>query len=665
MAYEGPVLPISHGGTGSASGSAANLINLNASQLSSGTVPAARLPLATSGAVGGVQVGTNITVTSGTISLTSGNITGALGFTPENLANKNAVSGYAGLDGSSLLTASQLPLATASVRGGVIVGSNITVTTGTISLTSGNITGALGYTPVNVAGDTMLGFLTLSADPTSNLHAATKQYVDNLISGLDVKQSARVATAASLPAYTRSGNVITCSATTNINTAGIDGITNLVIGDRILLKNGAAGADNGLYAVTTVGSTGTVAFVLTRTTDADNSGSASEVTSGMFVYIEEGTANATSGWILSTANPLTLNTTALTFTQFSQAGVIVAGNGLSKSGATLTVVAADSTITVSGSGVAVATGGITNTQVNAAAAIAYTKLNLATSIVNGDIAAGAAIVDTKLATIATAGKVSDSALSSNVALYNGTTSFTAQQTMLVTNNSQLRFGGATSQGYITGTSSLAGVAFAAELVGGSWTARATASTQVEFSGTQIDFYVNSGLTSGNTFTPTSRTTINATGVSGNGSQLTSLNASNLSSGTVTASLLPIATTSVVGAVKAGAGLAVDGAGNLTVSVPGILRTVRVVTAAGAVTCTTADDVVAVTKTVGAATAVTLTTTPATGDELTIKDGKGDAATNNITVSPAAGTIDGAASILMDSNYSSRTFVYNGTEWNCV
>jgi hypothetical protein len=68
-------------------------------------------------------------------------------------------------------------------------------------------------------------------------------------------------------------------------------------------------------------------------------------------------------------------------------------------------------------------GQITNSHVSSSAAIAYSKLNLSTSIVNADVASGAAIVDTKLATISTAGKVSDSALSSNIPLKNGTNTF--------------------------------------------------------------------------------------------------------------------------------------------------------------------------------------------------------------------------------------------------
>jgi hypothetical protein len=83
-------------------------------------------------------------------------------------------------------------------------------------------------------------------------------------------------------------------------------------------------ADNGIYTVTTVGSAPTsetagdgVDWVLTRATDADED---DEVTSGMFCFVEEGTTNADTGWVLSTDNPITVDTTTLSFTQFSGAG---------------------------------------------------------------------------------------------------------------------------------------------------------------------------------------------------------------------------------------------------------------------------------------------------------------------------------------------------------
>ena len=102
---------------------------------------------------------------------------------------------------------------------------------------------------------------------------------------------------------------------------------------RILIKDQSAGLQNGIYKVTTAGSGG-AAFVLTRTTDFD---SPAEVTSGAFTFIETGTANSDSGWVLTTDGAVTIGTTALAFSQFSGAGQITAGTGLTKVGNTLNV----------------------------------------------------------------------------------------------------------------------------------------------------------------------------------------------------------------------------------------------------------------------------------------------------------------------------------------
>jgi predicted secreted protein len=98
---------------------------------------------------------------------------------------------------------------------------------------------------------------------------------------------------------------------------------------------------------------------------------------------------------------------------------------------------------------------------------------------------------------------------------------------------------------------------------------------------------------------------------------------------------------------------------------GHVVTERVVTAAGAVTVATTDYMVTLNKTVGAASAVSLPASPTTGTVFVIHDGKGDAATNNITITPAAGTINGAATLVLNTAYATTTLTYNGTQWDAV
>jgi hypothetical protein len=95
---------------------------------------------------------------------------------------------------------------------------------------------------------------------------------------------------------------------------------------------------------------------------------------------------------------------------------------------------------------------------------------------------------------------------------------------------------------------------------------------------------------------------------------------------------------------------------------GIVRNIRVVTASGAVTAATTDDLIALNKTIGAATAVNLPSSPTTGQTICVKDDKADAATNNITLTPAAGNIDGAGSYVMNQNKQMNCVVYDGTQW---
>lgn len=173
--------------------------------------------------------------------------------------------------------------------------------------------------------------------PTAAGDAASKSYVDSVAAGFDPKESSRLATAAALPAYTPAGSGVGKTLTANANGAlTVDGVA-VVVADRILVKDEGSGTSvhNGIYVVTATGD-GSNPWVLTRALDFDGSPSG-EVTAGAYTFIEEGSTYADSGWVLSTNNPITVDTTPLTFTQFTGAGSITAGAGLDKTGSTIFV----------------------------------------------------------------------------------------------------------------------------------------------------------------------------------------------------------------------------------------------------------------------------------------------------------------------------------------
>ena len=221
---------------------------------------------------------------------------------------------------------------------------NLTLNANTISTTNSN--GDMVLAPNGTGSVTVPSGYTSRAGFGSD-SLVNKSYVDSVANGLDVKASVRVATTANLSGtYDNGAGTITAGSNGAIS---VDGVT-LVVNDRVLVKDQSTAAQNGFYKVTTVGS-GSAAFVLTRTPDAD---AASELTAGAFTFTEEGTANADNGYVLSTNGAITLGTTGITFEQFSGAGQISAGNGLTKTGNTIDVVGTADKITVSSNAITIA-----------------------------------------------------------------------------------------------------------------------------------------------------------------------------------------------------------------------------------------------------------------------------------------------------------------------
>ena len=153
------------------------------------------------------------------------------------------------------------------------------------------------------------------ADPTADADAANKGYVDGVAQGLDVKDSVVATT-------TANGTLSTAFA----NGQSIDGVT-LQTGDRILIKNQTTASQNGIYNVNASGAP-------SRATDMATGANAA----GAFVFVEQGTVNAENGFTCtSDTGSAVVGTNNLTFAQFSGAGQIIAGDGLDKSGNTLSV----------------------------------------------------------------------------------------------------------------------------------------------------------------------------------------------------------------------------------------------------------------------------------------------------------------------------------------
>lgn len=182
---------------------------------------------------------------------------------------------------------------------------------------------------ITLTGDVNMsssGTVTNLQSPTNTTDAATKGYVDAYVQGLDVKKSCRVVTTSGVGSYSDSGGAGGTGQLTSCWDQ-VDDVT-VVEGDRVLVLDQTDAKQNGIYIVMATTST------WDRAVDFDENG---EVTANAFTFVSEGTDYQDTGWTLTTNDPITLNTHDLDWAQFSGAGSIIAGAGLSKSGNTMNV----------------------------------------------------------------------------------------------------------------------------------------------------------------------------------------------------------------------------------------------------------------------------------------------------------------------------------------
>ena len=300
------------------------------------------------------------------------------------------------------------------------------------AITSAKIaTNAVGADELDLTENYNFAGVVEVATPTAASHAANKGYVDAIQAGLHWKDSVRVKSTANMAL----GSAV-------VNGATVDGVT-LATNDRILLASQTTASENGIYVVAASGAA----------SRAEDLNSAAEFP-GAAMFVREGTIYGDTGWVC-TNDSVSVGSTAITFSQFTGGGSLVAGNGISISGNTVSAsLAGSGGLAFDGTSIGIAAGGVTNAmlggsianeklsnssvtvsagtgltgggavalgasvtlnvanlanaQIAANAGIEYSKLDLTGEILNADLAGS--IADSKLSTIATADKVSGSAV---------------------------------------------------------------------------------------------------------------------------------------------------------------------------------------------------------------------------------------------------------------
>jgi hypothetical protein len=308
-------------------------------------------PLLTSG---GTMTGALITAPSAT---TAAGFNIAPGIAPTSPNNGDMWATTAGLyiqiNGSTIG-----PLGTGGGGGSAGGDCSGTLSALVCTKTNGTLFGTMATQNASAVDITGATLITGLPSPVNSTDAATKAYVDATATGLLIHSQVTLATVTALPANTynngSSGVGATLTATANAALT-VDG-TAVSTSQRILVKNEATTANNGIYSVTQTGS-GSAPYILTRTTDANTPGTSnpSEIGFGTYVLVISGSANANTGWTVN-STVTTIGTSPITWAQFSGAtgvssiggltGTLACGTGLICSGSTISAPGAAGTITL-------------------------------------------------------------------------------------------------------------------------------------------------------------------------------------------------------------------------------------------------------------------------------------------------------------------------------